>query len=131
MSAAMQKAAAVLGAAEVFHVLCNLAGDQQPKSAEQIAAAHAAGQLRWIRLGSESGWPQFRRDEASDYPLTTVREEGNVRWVAAPDMRFRERLREIVERLHRIAGAWDTLASLPFQHWPPGRRRTLTGCANR
>ena len=38
-----------------------------------------------------------------------------MRWVTVPDMRFRERLREIVERAHRIAGAWDALASLPFQ----------------
>ena len=57
-------------------MLCNLPGDQQPKSAEQIAAAHAAGQLRWIRLGAESGWPQFYQDQASDYPLITVRKRG-------------------------------------------------------
>ncbi|MGI8603435.1 MAG: hypothetical protein ACR2OZ_10600 [Verrucomicrobiales bacterium] len=106
-------AAAVLGAAEVIHVLCDLPAAQQPTTPEQIEAARIGGHLHWIKLGAESGWPQFRTDRA-DYPLETVRQEGQVRWVKALEHRFRERVRDIVERSHRIAGAWDRLSDLPF-----------------
>ena len=57
MSAAMQKAAAVLGAHEVFHVLCNLPTANQPRTTDEIESARAGGHLDWIRLGPESGWP--------------------------------------------------------------------------
>ncbi|MDO8944973.1 MAG: CRISPR-associated ring nuclease, partial [Desulfobacterales bacterium] len=97
MSASMQKAAAVLGAAEVFHVLCDLAGNQQPKTAVEIEAARAEGHLHWIRLGPESGWPQLRTASATEYPLETVKADGCVRSVRAPDSSFRDRLRGIVE----------------------------------
>lgn len=114
MSAAVQKAAAVLGAAEVFHVLCDLPGTQQPKTAEEIQAALADGHLHWIRLGAESGWPQLRQDQATDFPLIVDSTDGAVCSVSAPDFAFRVRLGEIVTRSHNIAGAWDQLAALPF-----------------
>lgn len=121
MSAAMQKAAAVLGAADVFHVLCDLPPSQQPRTTEEIAAARAGGHLHWIKLGAESGWPQFHGEIGAQYPLKVEKAEGAVRWVSAPDQRFRQRLREVVERSHRIAGAWDQLGELPFAAlatWP-------------
>lgn len=114
MSAAMQKAAAVLGAKEVFHVLCDLPSASQPKTAPEIEAARTGGHLHWIRLGPESGWPQLRATAAAEYPLDTVSVAGCVRWARSPDSAFRERLRTIVERSHRIAGAWDRLPELPF-----------------
>ena len=114
MSAAVQKAAAVLGAAEVFHVLCDLPQTQQPKTAEEIEAACKGNHLHWIKLGSESGWPQLSAEKKEDYSLTTKQTEGCVSWVTAPDHSFRSRLREIVERSHNVAGAWDQIGSLPF-----------------
>jgi hypothetical protein len=35
-------------------------------------------------------------------------------FMRAPDAAFTERLRQVVERSHRIAGAWDQLHDLPF-----------------
>jgi adenosine deaminase len=110
IAAAMQKAAAVLGAAEVFHVLADLATN----IAELVDKAVAAGQIRYVRLGSESGWPQLRSSAATDYPLDIVSLNGNVRSVRTSGHRFRDHLHEIVERSHRIAGAWERLTELPF-----------------
>ena len=127
MSAAMQKAAAVLGAAQVLHVIaencCTDANGKRrsPETIEEIFAAKKNSQLHWIRLGPESGWPQLRTARPKDYPLTVTRTEGNVRWVTASDGRFRQHLREIVERSHLIAGTWEQLPTLPFAElaaWP-------------
>jgi len=115
MSAAVQKAAALLGAEEVFHVLCA----SNPSTAEDIESARRDGAIHFIRLGAESGWPQFRAISATEYPLATRRDdhegERSVRWVSAPDQRFRQRLREVTERSHRIASSWENLTDLPFQ----------------
>jgi|GEM_PF-354482 len=127
MSSAMQKAAAVLGAAEVFHVLADSVypregGKPRPAATEaEIDDSLANGHVHWIKLGTESGWPQLKTAAASDYPLDTIREEGVVRWVAARDQRFREHLRAVVERSHNVAGSWDRLGQLPFPvlaTWP-------------
>jgi adenosine deaminase len=120
MSAAMQKAAAVLGAAEVFHVLadnCCAEPDgkkRPPQTAEEILCARDAGHLHWIRLGRESGWPQLRAASPQEYPLEVVNEAEGVRWIRARDHAFREWLRNIVERSQCIAGAWERLPELPF-----------------
>jgi adenosine deaminase/REP element-mobilizing transposase RayT len=119
ISAAMQKAAAVLGAAEVFHVLCDL--PKPPSTIGEVEAAHAGDHLHWIRLGTESGWPQFRSLAHGCFPLATVRKEGCQSWVRADDSAFRDRLASIIERSHNIAGAWDGLHDLPFPilaTWP-------------
>lgn len=121
MSAAMQKAAAVLGAAEVFHVLCDLPPAQQPKTAEEIEHARANNHLHWIKLGPESGWPQLRQASSATYPLAIATEEPNIQLLTAPDHAFRDHLQAIVQRSHRIAENWDRLANLPFPTlatWP-------------
>ncbi|RME72814.1 MAG: hypothetical protein D6781_01615 [Verrucomicrobia bacterium] len=127
MSAAMQKAAAVLGAAQVFHVLAendykNPDGrPRPPATVDEILETRDRGHIHWIRLGAESGWPQLRHIGPPDYPLQITGTDGLVRHVRAPDHRFREHLQEIVERSHRIAGAWDKLSDLPFADlatWP-------------
>jgi adenosine deaminase len=113
MSAAMQKAATVLSAAEVFHVLCDLS--KQPGTAEEIEAAREGGNLHWIRLGSESGWPQFAHPDAGrDFPLTVESITGCVSGVRAGDDSFRRCLNEVVERSQNIAGAWNRISDLPF-----------------
>jgi adenosine deaminase len=126
MSAAMQKAAAVLGAAEVFHVLADpLYPTERPgqlreaRTAEEIDDSLARHAVRHLRLGPESGWPQLRTATAADYPLATavatpVASSPAVRTVQAPDFRFRDRLRDIVTRSHQIAENWSSLSALPF-----------------
>ena len=127
ISSGMQKAAAVMGAAEVFHVLAEAVfegpnGRRRPaETAGEIDQSVAGDHLHWIRLGGESGWPQCAAETASRYPLTVEREDGRVCWVSAPDDRFRQRLREVVELSHNVARAWERLAGLPFPvlaTWP-------------
>lgn len=135
MSAAVQKAAAVLGAAEVFHVLadkcCFNKGEAcQPGTPDEILTASEAGNLHFIRLGPESGWPQFRDRSPVEFPLESRVEPDGVRLVLAPDQSFCSRLRAVVERSHNIAGSWDRLASLPFPElatWPPADLTWLEG----
>ncbi len=128
MSTAMQKAAAVLGAAEVFHVLadpCVQGHDGKMRFPETIQEVHAAveyGRLKWIRLGGESGWPQFRAATPAQYPLEIVGVTGCVRRLEAGEGCFRDRLRMVIERSHRIADAWEELEDLPFVEvatWSP------------
>ena len=119
MSAAIQKSAAVLGASEVFHVLCDL--PRQPNTPEEITLAQSNGHLHWIRLGAEEGWPQRRGTKACQYPLETTRQDGPIFWRSAPDDNFRSHLQEIVERSHHIAEAWEQIGQLPFPSlatWP-------------
>lgn len=124
MSAALQKAAAVFGAAEVFHVLA----DPKVNTPVLVDRALEERMVHYVRLGPESGWPQLHAVEARDYPLETVSAVGRVRSVRAPSTALRERLRETVERSHRIAEAWDALADLPFAElatWPAAELRWL------
>ncbi len=136
MSAAVQKAASVLGAAEVFHVLADMCclnpkGEAcPPQTPDEILRANELGKIHFIRLGPESGWPQFRHRSPSEFPLKTTTANDGVRHVLAPDQTFRDRLRSIVERSHNIAGAWDRLASLPFPElatWPAADLAWLDG----
>ena len=127
MSAAMQKAAAVLGAAEVYHVLADSCFQNHegkpcpPTTGEEVLQALKNNNLHFIRLGPESGWPQCRMWEASAFPLTLEKEEGVQCWASAADDAFRRQLRKIVEHSHNIAGAWTEIGSLPFSilaTWP-------------
>ena len=93
MSAAMQKAASFLGAAELFHVLCNVPPTEQPKTGDGIEAALAAEKIQWIRFGREPGWPQFRDVSPRSFPLDPCNAEsengsGRVTSVRAPDQDF-------------------------------------------
>jgi adenosine deaminase len=117
ISAAMQKAAAVLGAAEVFHVLCEPRfgpeANREAQTLEEVEQACRTGAVRYVRLGPESGWPQLADLRAATYPLQW-RGDAPVRDAKAPDERLRQRVRDLVEQAHRITGAWDRLSSLPF-----------------
>ncbi|MCX8156286.1 MAG: hypothetical protein N3J91_07565 [Verrucomicrobiae bacterium] len=121
MSAAMQKAAAVLGAQDVFHVIADDRNGPLPETLEQIQEAVQKKRIYCISLGPEGGWPQFRQFRPEDYPLIVARQAGQERWLEVGDKRFRTHLREIVERSHNIANAWDNLPQLPFARlatWP-------------
>ncbi len=120
MSAAVQRAAGILGAADVFHVLADHshAGpdgkSRPPGTVAEIVQSRDGGHLHFIRLGREAGWPQLRCIGTSDYPLETVTDTDGVRRVQAPDQRLRQRIHEITERSHRIAESWAQLPRLPF-----------------
>lgn len=110
MSAAMQKAAAVFGAAEVFHVLT----DSAVNTADLVDDALKGGRVHFVRLGPEGGWPQLSSDVAGAFPLIWEPSDPTVSVARAPDSGLRSRIREIVERSHRIAGNWSQLPDLPF-----------------
>lgn len=127
MSAAMIRAATMLGAREVFHVLADAVitgpnASRQPATVAEIAAARDSGHLHWIRLGSETGWPQFRGATAAERPLRVVSQQGTERHVAAPDDGFRRQIESVVQRSHRISAAWGRIpGDLPFAElaaWP-------------
>ena len=112
MSTAMQKAASMFGAVDLFHVLCDR--PEQPKSGEDIDLALRGGHLHWIKLGEESGWPQLHRVCAAEFPLTTEKCDGLVASVSSPNHAFRKHLSELLERSHNVSGAWSRIGQLPF-----------------
>lgn len=117
ISAAMQKAAALFGAAEVFHVLCEPrfgpSANREAQTLDEVEEACRTGAVRFVRLGPEAGWPQLAGLETSEYPLHW-QGEGSVREASAPDQRLRRRVQDVIERSQRIAGAWDRVMHLPF-----------------
>lgn len=132
MSAAMAKAAAILGAAEVFHVLAGkCAADasgkpQHPSTIPEILSARDGGHLQYVRLGREAGWPQLRRVVAGDYPLTTTAAEGDVlQKVEAPNHGLRERILEVSVRAHRLADSWSSVEQMPFAELATWSREDL------
>jgi len=112
MSAAVQRAATVFGAREVFHVLCN--GDPPPGNAEEIQSALEAQRLQWIRLGGEPGWPQFKHLTPDAYPLLLTPLPDGCLSAHAPDQQLRHTVARVMEESRRIAASWDHLAALPF-----------------
>ena len=121
MSTAMQKAAAVLGAEEVFHVLADsvyTSPNEQMRPAisdAEIAECLQNAQVHWIRLGPESGWPQFRSATAHEYPLVSeAPDAAGIRRVRALDKKFRSNLEDVVARSHRIASSWNQISDFPF-----------------
>jgi adenosine deaminase len=110
MSAAMQRAASFLGAAEVFHVLAA----PEINTPESIARALEEDRVHFIRLGSQAGWPQLRLVDCESYPLDSTGGADNIRCVRAPDHSLTERLRTVQIRSQRIAASWEQMANLPF-----------------
>lgn len=68
MSSAMQKAAAVMGAAEVFYVLCDLPQEQQPKTAATTGTTPSARDSQ-----ERSGSPGLRVELRTDNPKAPAR----------------------------------------------------------
>lgn len=128
IAASMQKTAALFGAAEVFHVICDpirsLDGkrDVYPENPSEILEARDQGRLHWIRLGPESGWPQLRHESSELFPLTKSWSDAVVCNAQAPDLQLTVRVRSLVERSQNIDSAWERMADLPFPHlatWAP------------
>ncbi|MCX7872581.1 MAG: CRISPR-associated ring nuclease [Verrucomicrobiae bacterium] len=115
MSSAMQKAAEILGASQIYHVLCNT--NPQPQNESEILKAYEENKLVWIKLGKETGWPQFKSISPKEFHLIVEEEEENgikVRIASVSGHTLRQRLRNYLEQSHRIAGSWDKLKDLPF-----------------
>jgi adenosine deaminase len=128
MSSAVQRAAEVFGAREVFHVLADArypdgkGGMRPAATAEEIAESYRNAAFHWIRLGPEPGWPQLRGLRASDYPLTWDPERIKASCETASEHSLRTHLNTLNERTRNAVGAWDRLADLPFPilaTWPP------------
>lgn len=132
MSAAVQKAATVLGADEVFHVLADAVyplpeGGYRPANTDQeIAESLSRKEIHWVKLGPERGWPQLRAASTQDYPLTPEQPDAaGTRRVSAADPRFRTVLAEVVDQSHRIASSWQKISDYPFTELATWRAEEL------
>lgn len=132
ISAAMQRAASLFGAAEVFHVLCvpcfGPDGRREASTPEEVEQAAQRGALRFVRLGREPGWPQLTRLTAASFPLTEVRRTPPVVLVSAEGSQLSDMVRYTLDTSRRIASSWDRLADLPFPSlatWPPSHLEWL------
>lgn len=119
ISAAVQKAAQLFGAREVFHVLCDPRfgpeKNREASTAEEVEVAYRENALRYVCLGEEGGWPQLRTLGADQFPLEVL-PTGDPRVVGlrAPDDKLSALVRETLERGARVMRSWDRLGSLPF-----------------
>lgn len=127
MSAAMQQAASILGAAEVLHVLAEGISwepggrPRDPRTGTEIDEAVRRAAIHFVRLGGQARWPQVAGYQAADFPLKLVDVDGPVRVVRAPDLSLTGAIREIIARSLRIAESWSDLDDLPFAEiaaWP-------------
>jgi adenosine deaminase len=119
ISAALQKAAGLFGAAEIFHVLA----EPSPQTLEEIEEAASAGRLKFISLGSEPGWPRLQNLNPESFPLEHQSDtEGPLINVKVHSRALRELVRINLELISRRAEAWDYAADLPFASlalWEP------------
>ncbi len=119
VAAAIQRAAWLFGAAEVFHVLCppifGKDGNREAVTIEEIEFAIANDALYYIRLGSEPGWPQLVQIGPEDYPLL-CEGSGPVFWITLPqtEQRLSQRVQEVLENSRRVSANWSLLEGLPF-----------------
>lgn len=101
VSAAIQMAASVLDAKEVFHVWVNSNSEPAPPTEEEIDAAYNNDQLLWVKLGPKKGWPQLRHVSNENFPRDTVSQQDGIRAVRAPNEAFRD-ARRLGHTLHLI-----------------------------
>lgn len=104
ISAALQKAAGLFGASDVFHVLA----DPNPATLEEIASAHQSGTLRRIDVGGEPGWPLLHRLHPRDFPLPA--KPGPLpseHLLSAPDHALGDLIRRELTMVARKSEAWE------------------------
>ncbi len=111
ISAALQKAAGLFGAAEIFHVLA----EPPPHTLEQIEQAACAGTLKFISLGAEPGWSRLQNLNPENFPLENQNIPGGpLIAVNVHDRTLGELIRRDLGLISRRAEAWDRAADLPF-----------------
>ena len=106
MSASMQRAASLFGAAEVFHVLA----PESVRDTAAFTAALTAGEIRPIRLGAEAGWPQLAALVSRDFPLQAPGPD----LVSAPDRHLTHRIAHLQAAQQNLAKHFADIAHLPF-----------------
>ena len=106
MSAAMQRAAVFLGAAEVFHVLAK----PTINTSELIDSAAQAGEIRFVPLGAEAGWPSLLLLNAGDFPL--IHEPVNRIRSVGYDLSNRIAHHTATQR--HLASHFEQIGTLPF-----------------
>lgn len=130
MSAAMQQAAELFGAQEIFHVLATpIFGAEEgrkrePSTAEEVEEALRRHAVHWIRLGGQTGWPQVQRLRSADYPLVLEKDDvtGELKASPAPGPSLREYVAAMRQRSIHVSHHLERLAHLPFPilaSWSP------------
>jgi adenosine deaminase len=118
ISAALQKAAGLFGATEIFHVLA----EPPPQTLEEIETAAVAGVLKFISLGTEPGWSRLRTLEPENFPLQKDISTIPVIKVDVPDLKLGALIRDNLSLISRRAEGWDLARDLPFASlalWQP------------
>lgn len=116
MTASLQRAAQLFGAAELLHVLC----PENPDTPDAVRQAHTQGAITAISLGHCPGWSVLR-DQASMFPVARTphpqglllkAEKGNFReHIHALDQRIQRQLSEASPRPERLLPALATAPS--------------------
>jgi adenosine deaminase len=119
ISAALQKAAGLFGATEVFHVLAK----PEPKTSAEIEHAASTGTLNFISLGPEAGWSRLRTLDSKSFPLKQQNlDSGPLIRVDVDSYALGELIRENLDLISRRAEVWDRAMELPFASlalWAP------------
>ena len=106
MSAAMQRASSIFGAAEVFHVLA----DPSVNTPALIDTAVTHNGISVVRLGAEPGWPQMTSLRASDFPLTPEPHDH----VRALGYDLSNRVAELLASQRHLVTHFPEISGLPF-----------------
>ncbi len=124
ISAAMQKAASLFGAKEIFHVLADkvrqpTGPDREPGDLVQVLDAQSSGGLHYISLGIEPGWSLLKEFAPADFPLelefspadATVADFVSV---LGDGRQLSEFITKQLQQVANRAAAWTTRGALPF-----------------
>jgi adenosine deaminase len=116
MSVAMQRAAGLLGAAEVFHVLAA----HTVNTPDLVDQAAATGGIAFVRLGYDPGWPSLAALKSSDFPLNAEPRER----IRAPGYDLSNHIAHFTADQRNLAQNFHQLDDLPFPllaTYSPGR----------
>jgi adenosine deaminase len=130
ISAALQKAAGLFGATEIFHVLAEPLPQKQhlpppknlPETLAEIEQAACKGLLTFVSLGNEPGWSRLQALDPRSFPLEQDTSGAPVIKVSVPDRKLGGLIRDNLSLISRRAESWDRAADLPFASlalWQP------------
>lgn len=112
MSASLQRAARLLGADSLFHVLC----DDNPDNAESVGKSYQLGHIRKISLGNEPGHRLLDSLSPQQYPIGAQHKSENEYLVPLPSPPLLSQEIEKREAILRRRGDADSIHhKLPFR----------------
>ena len=120
MSSAMQKAAHLFGAENVFHVLCEIQGksfpENQPKTLKQMEEARAADGLRFIEMGYEPGLRslQVLSNNHFGWECDSTSIPNEYKLIVGDTFGFREHIAGMENVLRRQTDPGSLVSTLPF-----------------